>query len=95
MLAPRRRSLGYLKAHCDVTERWQLAWNQNKKIIYYIVHILIPKLVLVFRKMQIPKPFHFHAALLNCLVLSKLSNNIKEPHQKFEKKDACKYRELN
>ena len=48
MLAPRRRCLDYSKVYCDVTERWFLAWNQNKHITYYIFHKLIPKSVLVF-----------------------------------------------
>ena len=38
----------YLEVYCDVRERWLLAWNQNKHIIYYIFHILILKSVLVF-----------------------------------------------
>ena len=36
MLAPSRRSLDYPSIYCDVTERWVLAWNQNKQIIYFI-----------------------------------------------------------
>ena len=47
MVALRRRCLDYSKVYCDVTERWLLAWNQNKTLCY-IFHILIPKLVLVF-----------------------------------------------
>ena len=43
--APRRRCL---EVYCDVRERWLLVRNQNKHIIYYIFHILIPKSVLVF-----------------------------------------------
>ena len=30
MLAPRRRCLDYSKVYGNVTERWLLAWNQNK-----------------------------------------------------------------
>ena len=41
-------SRSYLEVYCDVRERWLLAWNQNKHIIYYIFHILILKSVLVF-----------------------------------------------
>ena len=44
--APRRP---YLEVYCDVRERWLLAWNQNKHMLYYIFHILIPKSVLVFQ----------------------------------------------
>ena len=36
MLAPSRRSLDYPSIYCDVTERWVLAWNQNKQIMYFI-----------------------------------------------------------
>ena len=43
---PRR---SYLEVYCDVRESWLLAWNQNKHILYYIFHILIPKSVLVFQ----------------------------------------------
>ena len=31
---PRRRDLDYSKFFCDVTERWLVAWNQNKHITY-------------------------------------------------------------
>ena len=48
MLAPKRRCLDYSNVYCDVTERWLLAWNQNKHITYYIFHKPIPKSVLVF-----------------------------------------------
>ena len=48
MLTPRRRCFDYSKVYYDVTERWLLAWNQNKHIIYYIFHILIQKALLVF-----------------------------------------------
>ena len=34
MLAPRRGCLDYSKFYYDVTERWLLAWNQNKHITY-------------------------------------------------------------
>ena len=34
MLAPKRRCLDYLKVYCEVTERWLLAWNQNKHVTY-------------------------------------------------------------
>ena len=47
MLARRRSSLGFSKVYCDFTKRWLLAWNQNKHITYYILHVLIPKSVLV------------------------------------------------
>ena len=36
MLAIRRRSLDYSKVYFDVTERWLLAWSQNKYITYLI-----------------------------------------------------------
>ena len=39
MLACRRSSLGFSKVYCDFTKRWLLAWNQNKHITYYILHI--------------------------------------------------------
>ena len=32
MLAPRRYCLDYSKVYSDATERWLLAWNQNKQI---------------------------------------------------------------
>ena len=48
MLAPGRRCLDCSKIYCDVTERWLLAWNQNKHVMYYIFHKLILKSVLVF-----------------------------------------------
>ena len=48
MLASRRRCLYDLKVYCDVTERWLLAWNQDKHNIYYIFLILILKSVLAF-----------------------------------------------
>ena len=48
MLAPWRRCLHYLKGYCDVTKRLLLAWNQNKHVTYYILHILFPKSILVF-----------------------------------------------
>ena len=48
MLAPRKCCLDYSKVYSNVTERWLLAWDQNKNITYYIFHILIPKSVLVF-----------------------------------------------
>ena len=48
MLPPRRPCVDYTKVYCDVAEKWLLAWNQNKHIIYYIFHILIPKSLLVF-----------------------------------------------
>ena len=50
MLAPRRRCLDYLIVYSDVTERWLLAWNQNKNITYEKFHIVISKSVLVFPK---------------------------------------------
>ena len=43
--APSRRCL---EVYFDVRERWLLAWNQNKHIMYYMFHILIPKSVLLF-----------------------------------------------
>ena len=39
MLAPRRGCLDYSKVYCDVRKRWFLAWNQNRHITYYILHI--------------------------------------------------------
>ena len=42
--------LGDLEVYCDVRERWLLAWNENKHIIYYVFHMLIPKSVLIFHK---------------------------------------------
>ena len=39
MLAPRMRCLGYSKVYCDVKKRWFLAWNLNRHITYYILHI--------------------------------------------------------
>ena len=48
MLAPRRRCLDYSKVYFDVTERFLLAWDQNKHITYYTSHNLISKSVLVF-----------------------------------------------
>ena len=34
MLASRRRCLDYSKFYSDVTQRWLLAWNQNKRVTY-------------------------------------------------------------
>ena len=48
MLAPSRRCLDYSKVYSDATERWLLAWNQNKQITYYIFYILVPNPVLIF-----------------------------------------------
>ena len=48
LLAPRRHCLDYSKVYSDVTERWLLAWNQNKQITYCISYILIPNSVLIF-----------------------------------------------
>ena len=48
-LALRRRYFDYSKVYCDVTERWLLAWNQNKHVTYYIFHKLARKPVLVSR----------------------------------------------
>ena len=48
MLAPRRCCLDHSKVYSDVTERWLLAWNQNKHITYYMFHILIPKSVFIY-----------------------------------------------
>ena len=39
MLAPRRGCLDYSKVYCDVRKRWFLAWNQNRHITYYILHV--------------------------------------------------------
>ena len=39
MLAPRRGCLDYSKVYCNVRKRWLLAWNQNRHITYYILHI--------------------------------------------------------
>ena len=39
MLAPRRGCLDYSNVYCDVRKRWFLAWNQNRHITYYILHI--------------------------------------------------------
>ena len=39
ILAPRRCCLGYLKVYRDVRKSWLLAWNQNRHITYYILHI--------------------------------------------------------
>ena len=36
MLTFRRCCIDYSKVYSDVTERWLLAWNQNKHITYYI-----------------------------------------------------------
>ena len=52
MLAPRRRYLDYLKVYSDVTERWLLVWNQNKR---YIVHILYSN-----SKFSIDLPYNNH-----------------------------------
>ena len=41
MQAPRRHCIDYSKVYSDVTERWLLAWNQNKQFTYYIFYILI------------------------------------------------------
>ena len=57
MSAPGRRCLNYYKVYCDVTEKWLLAWNQNRHTIYYIFHILISKSVLFF---HIFAPTLFH-----------------------------------
>ena len=48
MLASRRCCLGCSKVYNDVTERWLLAWNQNKQITYYMFYILISNSVLIF-----------------------------------------------
>ena len=48
MLASRRYCLDYSKVYSDTTERWLLAWNQNKQITHYISYILIPNSVLIF-----------------------------------------------
>ena len=52
-------TLCYLEVCCDVKERWLLAWNQNKHIIYYIFHILILKSVLVFHVFHTIAPTSF------------------------------------
>ena len=46
-LAPRRGCLDYSKVYCDVRKRWFLAWNQNRYITYYILHIQYTNSVLV------------------------------------------------
>ena len=38
MLAPRKLCLDCSKVYCDVTERWLLAWNQNKHITYFMYY---------------------------------------------------------
>lgn len=48
MLAHWRRCLHCSKVYCGVTKSLSLAWNQNKQIIYHILHILPSKSVLVF-----------------------------------------------
>ena len=35
LLAPRRRCVYYSKVYSEVTNRWLLAWNQDKQITYY------------------------------------------------------------
>ena len=34
-----RRGLDYSKVYCDVRNRWFLAWNQSRHIMYYILLI--------------------------------------------------------
>ena len=46
-----------LEVDCDVRERWLLLLNQNKYVIYYIFHILIPKSLLAFHTLA-PTLFH-------------------------------------
>ena len=46
ILDPRRHCLDYSKVYSDVTERWLLAWNQNKK--FCILYILYTNSVLIF-----------------------------------------------
>ena len=48
MLALRRHCLDYSKVYSVVTKICLLAWDQNKKIAYYIFYILIPNSVLIF-----------------------------------------------
>ena len=38
MLGPRIHPLDYSKLYSDVTERWFLAWNQNKLHITYFIY---------------------------------------------------------
>ena len=55
ILKRRKRSVTYarllgdaLEVCYDVRKTWLLAWYQNKHIIYYMFHILILKLLLIF-----------------------------------------------
>ena len=64
MLTPRRGFLDYSKVCNDVTEKWLLAWNQNKQITYYIFYILIPNLVLIF--FTIAQIYYQQISLIRC-----------------------------
>ena len=65
MLAPRRSCLDYSKVYSEVTERWLLAWNQKKQIIYYMFYTLIQNSVLVF--LTIAQIYYQQISIIRCL----------------------------
>ena len=84
MLAPRRSCLGWSKVCCDFTKGWLLVWNQSKYITYYILHILIPKSVLVF--------FTFTPTSFDDTGLKEMRNSSKIRPLDFEKKMIAQLR---
>ena len=69
MLAPRIRCLGYSKVYCDVRKRWLLAWNKNKPITHYILHIPYTNSVIRIVLLYIFPHFVWWQGLNHCATL--------------------------
>ena len=69
ILAPRRGCLDYSKVYCDVRKRWFLAWNQNRHITYYILHIQYTNSEISIRLLYIRPHFIWWQRLNHCAAL--------------------------
>ena len=69
MVAPRRGCLDYSKVYCDVRKRCFLAWNQNRHITYYILHIQYTNSEIITGPFYIRPHFVWRERLNHCAAL--------------------------
>ena len=66
MLSPMRSCLDCSKVYCDVREIWFMAWNQNRYVTYYILHIQYTNSEISIGLLYIHPPFVWWQQLNHC-----------------------------